>query len=510
MTQANKFIDQYTNKSTTYTHSLKWIIRNVATMDFSKAFTLFNQIENYFIAPEYGFKFREQHDELIYLVSGLFGGYILEKIVVFANGNKSIDIDTINTNSPKGEISLRTLHNRFNSVSRVSTPSTINSLSAIFIPIFSEQLRLQRPLFPDFRRFHRCFGKNKAISDLFLEKFEIDLRKMYLLSFWLFIFINAQYRKGYKFIQFEPEQFVAYATAAGSIDEKDVLIFLEAISTSRVDYIAKYHELRTNQSGKHYDYNYQEYFDRALPRISYSYPLLRHDGKYLLISLASYYQFLKMDRFYRMITMEISEDFKSKYVGPAIEEYVKYIANEFKNANPELNPRVYGNEKYKVDGKKKDEPDVILETDEFVLFIECKANAFGLGFLKDFDQKNFDKTLTAVTTSVENITRYIGLHKERLSGKTIFRFLVFYEGMSDWFAMLEEDIEKHIPEHNMTVLGIDTLEVLLKKRADSLPTIIESFRQNDPQYEQKYLLTEIDTEDHFILAMAKELEISGF
>lgn len=205
--------------------------------------------------------------------------------------------------------------------------------------------------------------------------------------------------------------------------------------------------------------------------------------------------------------MEISNDFKSKYVGPAIEEYVKYIANEYKNTNLELNPSVYGNEKYEIGGNKKDEPDVILETDEFVLFIECKANAFGLGFLKDFNQKNFDKTLKAVATSIENIDRYIGLHKERLNGKTIFRFLVFYEGMPDWFAMLEEDIEKHIPGHNMIILGIDTLEVLLKKRADSLPTIIESFRKNDSQYEQKYLLTEIDTEEHSILAMAKELEI---
>lgn len=477
---ATSFIDSYVKKPNTFHNSLRWIIRNIEGLDFDHAFNIFNRMENYNSIPEHGINFFPTTS--MPMVSGLTGGYMLEKVIVYSNGNRRIDIDTINLNTPKGEIKLSTLHNRFNSLESINPDSKISQLSTIMIPIMSEQLRIQKPLYPDLIRFYRCFGQHKAIAGFFEDTFNIELRKMFFLGFLLYTYIINEYQNKRSIITFKIEPFIYYIQSVTEISREDVEIFIKNISLTREEYKTKYHELRLDPNGKRYDYSYQERFDRALPRVSYSYPLLKIEDRFILTSLNSYLEFLKMDRFYRMITFEISRDFKSKHVGPAIEQYVKSLANSYKETNLEVNLNVYGNEKYYIESEKKDEPDVILETDDYILYIECKANAFGMKLLKEFDSESFEKTLDAVKISLENINRYHEFHSERLKGKKVYKILVFYEGLENWFEMLTYDVNSYISENDMQLMGIGTLENLFLQKSKSIESILKEFKRHKDEH----------------------------
>jgi len=506
---ARSFISEYTTKPEFYHNTLRWIIRSTEKLNFNHAYNLFNRIENHYTIPEHGINVMPPKS--LPMLSGILGGYMLEKAIVYAKGSNRIHIDTIRTSAPKGEISLVALYNQYNSLYRPHSASTISQLSTIMMPIMSEQLRIQKPLYPDLMRFYRCFGQDGAIADFFIKTFNIDIRKMYFLGFLLFAYIINEYSKNKDVIVFTAEAFTYFISSVTEISKEDVEIFLSNISLTREEYIEKYHAIRFNSDQKPYDYSHQERFDRALPKVSYSYPLLKKDDKYMLISLNSYYEFLKMDRFYRMITFDISKDFKSTHVGPAIEKYVESLAKAYASTIPDQHPNVYGNRGYKLKGKK-DEPDVILETDDYVLYIECKANAFGLKLLKEFDTNSFQKTLTAVEISKVNIDRYQKVHEDRLKGKKVFKILVFYEGLDNWFELLNYDVNTEISENDIQLMGIGTLENLFLQKLETIDALLESLKlhKNENPYDttmemiMEPVLDAISPDEAFFEQLAKE------
>ncbi|MDD3770301.1 MAG: hypothetical protein PHV10_06815 [Sulfuricurvum sp.] len=473
--QAEAFILSQTEKPLMYTNCLKWIIRHTTLLDFRHAFNIFNRLENQFSKPEHGVNFFS--NDFLPIQHGLFGGYMLEKVIVYSNGESLINVNTVRNNFPSGDINLGDFYNRFNNVQKTLKSSAVSTLSTIMIPIMSEQLRLQKPLYPDLIRFFKCFGEDETISAYFEDTFHINFRKMYLLGFALFAYIVIQHRNGRSIIQFKTTEFINYIQAIPDVSSDDIEIFLNSIALTREQYIDKYHSARLDLKGNPYDYAYQEYFDRALPRISYSYPLLKVNESYLLISFASYIQFLKMDRFYRMLTFDISKDFKSTHIGPAIERYVASLASKYAETIPSESPCIHGNKGYKHKGKK-DEPDVILETDKHILFIECKANAFGMHLIKEFDTKSFEKIVSSVKISIANINRYLTVHSERLNGKTVHKMLVFYEGIDQWFDVLSNDVNAVIPENDMILTGMATLENLFLQKHKSIWDLLKQFKEH--------------------------------
>jgi hypothetical protein len=170
-TQAAAFISKHMEKPTSMPNSLRWIIRNIEGLEFNHAFNIFNRMENHQFIPEHGINFFPTLDTPI--TSGLMGGYMLEKAIVFSQGKKLLEIDTVNLKTQKGETRLSTLHNRFNSLNSMNHNSKISQLSTIMIPIMSEQLRIQKPLYPGLIRFYRCFGQHEAISGFFEDTFKI-------------------------------------------------------------------------------------------------------------------------------------------------------------------------------------------------------------------------------------------------------------------------------------------------------------------------------------------------
>lgn len=240
--------------------------------------------------------------------------------------------------------------------------------------------------------------------------------------------------------------------------------------------------MRQDQTGKQYNYDYQEYFDRSMPRINYSYPLLKYNGGYLLTSNVALTQFLKMDRIYRMMTEEINDSFKSDYIGPAIEQYARFLVDRYARTITYLNPITGGDKPY---GPKKShwkEPDAILETDEFILLIECKANPFSMKLLKDFDTKSFTKTIQSVETSITNINRYLTYHEKRLKEKKVIKMLVFFECQPDWFEMLIADVEMHLPNNGIKIIDFNILESFLQENSMTLLQIIESYDKKKSEY----------------------------
>lgn len=105
---------------------------------------------------------------------------------------------------------------------------------------------------------------------------------------------------------------------------------------------------------------------------------------------------MKLERLYMFLYENTKiKEFRSEIHGPALKNYLKKFAKEHTAAT-----NICGNEVYhpiKEDGKrnkqkKLDAPDIIIEFDDSVFFIECKSKSFNLlKALQDFDNYDFSR-----------------------------------------------------------------------------------------------------------------------
>lgn len=470
----NAFINHFKMNPVSTHNCLKWLVRNVQELGFEESFNVFRAIENFSSDPDNGIDLFPGRMDLISLV---FGNYMIEKVIVYAQGKKNVSLDTIREHHlcSNNEVSLRNLFNHYNEGAKPEKRD-INPTASILLTYSSEQIRLQHKPMPDFVRFYCLFSKNEKINTAFFEQFQIELQTFSLLCFLLYAYIITKISKEKKRRYFfTSEEFKIYLSSASEISSDHIDIFLANISINRENYQSLYFKMRKNTEDILDKFETQEIYDRALPKISFSYPLLQYKGNYLITSLASLDEFLKMDRVYRMLAQEIDKDFKGNYIGPAIEEYARFLTREYSKHIQEFHPISGGNVKYDINKEKKDEPDAILETDQYILFIECKASAFSIDLFKSLTKKSIQRLFNDVNKSMININRYLSHHHERLLGKKVIKLLVYYEGQSDWYEMLLEDTYKEIKDHDLLIINFNILELLLGSYTKSIPELINLY-----------------------------------
>lgn len=168
--------------------------------------------------------------------------------------------------------------------------------------------------------------------------------------------------------------------------------------------------------------------------------------------------------------------FKSRYVGPLFENYVRNFISDYNNKN-ELGGRVYGDEEYTIKkGVTYKEPDVIFETDDYLVIIECKTSAYSLNIVRYLDESNLDSLKESIETSKKNIDERFLLHQyKNTQNKTIIRILVFAEGNPFAFSLLKPEINKMVDTQMFFVMDIDSLELLFSNYVKPIPEILEDY-----------------------------------
>jgi hypothetical protein len=470
---ASRFVDHFNAHTTTYQNCLKWLVRHTHDLDFESAFNVFRAIENLHSDPINGINLFPGRMSLVSLT---FGNYMIEKIIVYAQGDKEICLNSVpnHTLCSKNNVSLVHLFNRYNEGAKPEK-SDINPIASLLLTYSSEQIRLQHNPMPDFTRFYYLFSKNEKINNAFFEKFRIELQTFSLLCFLLYAFVITKIskEKNKKYF-FTAEELKTFLSTASEISSNQIDIFLENVSIDRENYRLFYFQMRQNQ-GNLDNFNTQEIYDRALPKITFSFALLQYKGNYLITSIASLHEFLKMDRVYRMLTKEIDKDFKGAHIGPAIEEYARFLTRKYSRYIQDLHPNCTGNKKYYINKEKKDEPDAILETDDFVLLIECKASAFSIELFKSLNKKSIQRLIADVNKSIVNIDNYLKFHHDRLAGKKVIKLLAYYEGQADWYEMLLEDTYHEIKNHDLLIIDFNILELLLGSYTKPIPELINAY-----------------------------------
>lgn len=379
----------------------------------------------------------------------IFFSYIIEKYIMYANGNTIFSQELIVN-----------LFNLFLEMDTKLPTGSLSNTSNRLLAYQREQLDLQEDFALSFIRFFDMYGINTEVNKIFLKNKKITLSKYLYICVVLSINIIEKKR----------EVFTSYDIDIQStlIKQEELEIALKYMSITRKEFQEKYSIFRKNYKED------EEYIDRVVPKISFFYPFLKYGNTYQLISYTALTEFMKMSSTYRMMTEEFTGiSFKSEKAGPLFEKYVLNKVKEY-NDNNKINGKVSGNESYKEKGEKK-APDVILETAEYVVFIECKSNPFSIELFHTLDNRCLMKYKEAIENSLKNINRY---KKHINSNKPSIQILVFFEHNQIYYDTLVQDVYPLTQDQSIFILSIESLELLLSLYHESLSKFFDHFLEN--------------------------------
>lgn len=467
-------------------HGLKWLIREIQSLDKRKSISFLQKID-LFIYGYNGIDIGKSSDETRGLMVKLQIPYLLDKVISFSDGTKEIYFDAPHLHNmgipydKKKHVLFSALYNCVNNITKISTSSEIVSIAKIMLPLNKEQMKIQQNNTHSFNRFYNIFAKDDFISQEFEKQFGIDLHKVSMLSWALLGYVQKNVFGNEK-IGFEKEGFLSFTHALHNISNEEKESFLNFISLSPKDYKSYYFMDRKNSDGELYSYEEQEHFDRALPKVSYQFPLIKEDNVYYPVSITSFFHFMRMERFYRMMTHKI-KGFKSSTIGPRIETHIRELMQSYLDTSG-IDGNVSGDAKYYPFGKSKskDEPDAILETDNYVLFVESKSSAFSLKLYSEMKKVHILRFIESIKKSLRNIDIYCEFHKERLKGKKILKIISFYEEDTTAMEMLLDNIKDYIGDTDYLLVGIDDLHRYLIPSDDSLDNIYTSYLKIRPTH----------------------------
>lgn len=415
------------------------------------------------------------------LSTRLFSTYVIEAFFAYSEGDKNFYLDFTRWNEKKihefNEVhhcSLRDL--RYLSTDMFSTThsGSINSLAKILLPLAFEQMDIQITFRLASNRFYYIFASNDTINSIFQERTGISLKKYMALAWIIYAYIlknGSSFKLDQNLLNFTNKY----------ITEDELIIFLNMISLTREEFKKKYFDFRKQDNGTLFDYEIREYFDKGLPKISFFYPLIREGDIYLLTSYTSFHEFFKMRAAYRYMTEQFVDiEFKSKYAGPAFEKYVRWLIEKY-NTTFNLEGIVYGNnEYYPKKGIKWHEPDVVFETQDYMLIIECKTTPYSLNLLKFAQNKDLERLKESIKKSIENINdRFLTYYSEKFKNKKIVRIVVFYEAIDFIFSLLKEELSEILDRNSIHIMEARTLELMLSDYTEPLPNIFEKFESRD-------------------------------
>lgn len=393
--------------------------------------------------------------------------YIIEKFIVFGknNGKKSIEYNAISKIFDMGnQIYDKNL-----------------TYEKLIFNADKEQLRFQDNNYFQLRyRYLNLFKNDKTSQQIIKHILKMELDKFILLylSFVLFI-------KNFKNVEIflDEKKFKRFILCGEfNFSDKNISDFLEYISISKEDFKKEYNLLRTfdvDITNNLLSNEVLSKIDRILPKISFYYPLIKENSKYYFTSFTAVFEFLKLERVFSNISenKDINKYYKENILGKKlIEEYVRNQANIFLMNNKTIYSKVYGGEEYKVDKQKFDEPDVILESDKYYIFIECKNSISHLiKSIHSFDQKIKDRIEKDLDKSKKNFERYVKNHTIN-QNKKIYKFLMYFNATPVSTSSLKFDLFEN---SDFILTDISSIELLFRIKNQKLDNFIDEYiKQN--------------------------------
>ena len=371
--------------------------------------------------------------------------YITEKLII-----------TLDNKSEKAEkpniLLIDTLKDAYLAAGSIKPSGNKNIFEKLSFLYGYDQIKLQQNNRATINliRLIELYKSTKEVDNYIKTTVGLSLEKLCILMWVLYRFISES-KKVY--VYFSIENFRKYALV-GTFNSDEIDSFLKLILISLKDFKKEYERIRTDiNTGKLFDDEKLKQIDQFLPKISFWYPLIKQSEEIMfLVSYTALQQSLELERIYDLIYKCTIPNFKSKIHGPAFENYVKQFIKERTDA------KIYGNERYKI--KKSityDEPDVIVEFDDYVVFIECKSKPFNLlEAIQKFDDYEFDKIKDEYKLSNTNIDRYLE-HRNNFSNKKIYRIMVYLFSES---VCLSSVVPPPISSDMLITTDIRSLEML--------------------------------------------------
>ncbi len=399
---------------------------------------------------------------------------LIEKYIVFSD-KKLISSRNLTTNDEKKFHDIITNSSSFDEKN--------NFLSKLMFCTANEQMIFQdRNLEQYFYRMITIFKSCDKTRKLIKEEIGLELEEI-LLFYWLILSYVIQSNNiilDFKISNFK--QYVLNADFMNKILEDKIENFLNFILIDIDKFTMKYESFR-KKGDVFLDYDKLNQIDKYLPKISFHYPFIKiSDDVFRLVSYTALNQFMHMENLFYFIAEQKKDNYKSKIFGPLLEKYITLLVKEFSiyhHAKLVIYNYDKKDQEYIIGKNKYDLPDVIVESDEYVIFIESKVSAFNLkNALIDFSKTSFSNTLEAIEKSQKNINRFLQynpLNLENLEKKKIYKFICFNVINSTMLSTLKYSDFLELDDLYLT--DLQSLEALFNIINESnLDVILDKFK----------------------------------
>jgi len=406
--------------------------------------------------------------------------YMVEKFLVFSNcGNLKDNEDIDDTEL------FNTVYNSFLNAGEIEKDKDhLDFASKLLFSLYYEQFEIQKPYNIELETFRllNLYKSFPEVSIWFIDKFGVSFEEFYTIAMSLIILINKQEKP---IGNIPINEFIQFAKVKESITNDKIQSFIDYIVIGFDTFIQKYHDLRTsigsNGIKQKLTYEKLQQVDKYIPKLSFLYPILLNEQKthLLIISYTSLFMFLRFERIYLDIyhNKDIPK-FKSNIHGYAVNDYVK----RFIETTIDHSVKLYGDEKYfpmKDNGKlskiERHAPDVIVEYEHFVIFIECKSKPFDLmKALIHFDEYKFDKIFEEAQTSETNIMNYLK-YVNSFPRKKKYKLVSYFFPNPAMLNIATAKACKLININDIVITDIRTIETLFLVKGISLDLILDEF-----------------------------------
>ena len=294
----------------------------------------------------------------------------------------------------------------------VKSPSFSNKenlLAKMLFSISHEQILFQeRKVNQYINRVLGLLGNCEVSKSYLLSKTGLDLEKMVVLYWSLFSFITKDNTVKTHYSIPEFKNFVLAGIKDELINENDLDNFFKFVLTEIEELKKLYFNFRKVNS-KWINYEELHNIDKYLPKVSFYAPFVKtKDEEFLLISYSGLTQFMCMEKvFYTII--EQPGNYKKNIFGPLLESYIADLVNRYiRLNNSSIQLHYYEDQRYETPDGSFHYPDLVLESDKFVIFIESKTSGFALkNALVDFSKNTFSSTISGIKKSQKNIDRFV-------------------------------------------------------------------------------------------------------
>ncbi|MDX4060411.1 hypothetical protein Q6A89_07790 [Aliarcobacter skirrowii] len=361
----------------------------------------------------------EKEDSIKPLLNSRLFSNLIEKYIVFSNDTMGEDLYIKDLNS---------YHNML--INTKTWDDKSNFLSKLFFMMSNEQMIFQeRSIKQYIFRVITIFGDCDISKQRFFDISNIGFEKYLALLWFLFVHIAKQKHVVYGIRKKEFKRYL-YTSVIKQISENDIDLFFDSISISKEKFIELYKSYRIDKNGNTISYDKLNIIDAFLPKVSFHYPFIKYDkDSMMIVSYTALMQHMHLERIFSMIAED--DYYRSNTLGPLLEKYIFNLFLSMQKKQKDI-IKVHYYEQQQYNPKKgitRHLPDIIIEGNDFIIFIESKTSAVNLkDAMHDFSKDTFENAIEAVEKSKTNISEYIKynpLSIKDLDKKKIYKFVCF-------------------------------------------------------------------------------------